>query len=131
MLTILHIVESLADYGGTQRMLLYLTSHLDQSICRQIYLCYRPSALQEEFERYGAIVKCIKEASVAAIISKAIHLVIRYDVNVICTHFTRPLLTGYVTARATGLPMIHNEHSSAQYRQGWGRLLTRLILPRV
>ncbi len=131
MLTVLHIIESLVGYGGTPRMLLYLTRHLDPSTCRQIYLCYRPSALKEEFERYGAIVECIKGASFAAIIRKAVHLVRRYGVSIICTHSTRALVTGYVTARAAGLPMIHCEHSSAQYRQGLGRLLTRLILPRV
>ena len=131
MLTILHIIENLADFGGTQRLLLYLTRHLDPSVCRQIYLCYRPSDLKEEFERYGAIVECIKEASPAAIIRKALHLVGRHGVSVICTHFTRALVTGYVTARAAGLPMIHNEHSSDEHRQGCGRSLARLILPRV
>ena len=131
MLTLLHIIESLADFGGTPRKLLYLSRHLDAAQCRQIFLCYLPSPLKAEFERYGAVVECLDSASPVAIIRGAIRLAHAYEADAICTHFTRPLVTGYVAAKAAGLPVIHNEHCSANYQRGLGRIISKLMLPRV
>lgn len=131
MLTIIHIIENLSDYGGTPRKLLYLTQALNKEECQQVYFCYLPSDLTSQFERFGAVVECIHGSSLFNIIRRAIFLVRKHKPNVIYTHFSRPLIVGYVVALVTGLPVVHNEHSSAHYRRGVGRLLAHFILPRV
>ncbi len=131
MLTLLHIIESLADYGGTPRKLLYLTKYLDAALCRQVFLCYLPSPLKNQFEQNGAIVECLDNSSFVNITARAISLARIYDVDAVCTHFTRPLIAGCVAAWATGLPVIHNEHCSVYYRRGFGRILARFVLPRI
>lgn len=131
MITIIHIIESLSDYGGTPRKLLYLSQYLDTKKCRQIFYCYLPSNLKSEFERHGDIVVCGNNSSILDITRNAISLVRKHRANAIYTHFTRPLVAGYFAALATGLPIIHNEHSSANYRQGIGRFIAKIILPRV
>jgi glycosyltransferase involved in cell wall biosynthesis len=131
VLNLIHIIESLSDYGGTPRKLLYLCQHIEQRECRQVFFCYYPSDLRKEFERCGAIVDVIAGSSLTNITRNAISLARRYGANVICSHFTRPLMAGYLAALATGLPIIHNEHSSAYYRRGVGRRIAKIILPRV
>ncbi|MBV5330243.1 MAG: glycosyltransferase [Chlorobium sp.] len=131
MLTVLHIIESLADFGGTPRKLLYLSKYLDPSVCRQIFLCYLPSPLKDNFEQSGAVVECIDSTSPLLIIRSALRLMQAYKVDAVCTHFTRPLVVGYLAALMKKIPVIHNEHCSAHYRQGFGRRASRFILPRV
>lgn len=131
MLTLLHIVESLVDYGGAPRELLNLNRCLDAAKCRQVFLCYLPSPLKGEFERQGAVVECLDSASPAAIVRAAVRLARVQRADAVCTHFTRPLLTGYLAARLTGLPVIHREHCSPDYQRGAARIVSRLLLPRV
>ena len=128
---LLHIIESLSGYGGTPRKLLYLVKHTNASMYRHIFLCYMPSSLKKEFEKHGVVVECLNSTSLLSIIKRAIRLARIYEVDVICTHFTRPLIAGFFAAKFRNLPIIHNEHSSANYRNGVGRYISRLILPRV
>ncbi|MEZ4601745.1 MAG: glycosyltransferase family 4 protein [Syntrophotaleaceae bacterium] len=130
-MTLLHIIESLSGYGGTPRKLMYLAKYANHKVCRHIFLCYMPSPLRDEFEQCGAIVECLDTTSVIEIIRKSVELSRKYTVDSICTHFTRPLLIGFVTASYKNLPIIHNEHSSASYRKGVGRYISRFILPRI
>lgn len=131
MLTLLHVIGGLNGLGGTPRKLLYLVKHLDASQCREVFLCYQPSPLKAELERHGAIVECLDGGSPAAIVRHAVRLARTQRADAICTHFTRPLVTGYLAALAAGVPQIHNQHSSAEYIRGFGRTLTRIVLPRV
>lgn len=131
MINLLHIIESLSPYGGTPRKLFTLAKHQNSLHCRHIFLCYLPSSMKDEFKRYGAVVKCMDNTSIAKITSRAVRFAKNYNADVICTHFTRPLMVGYLAAKINGLPIIHNEHSSAHYRRGFGRYLAKIILPRV
>lgn len=128
---LLHIIESLSGYGGTPRKLLYLTKYTDVDVCRHIFLCYTPSSLKKDFEKYGAIVKCIDSISLLSIIRETVRLSKIYEVDAICTHFTRPLITGFIAANIGNIPIIHNEHSSSNYRKGISRYISKFILPRV
>jgi len=128
---VLHIIESLSGVGGTPRKLLYLVKHSKTEKCRHIFVCYMPSPLKNEFERYGAVVECLNTVSPLKIIRHVQKTVERNNVDVICTHFTRPMFIGFFAALSKRLPVIHNEHSSASYRKGIGRILSRLLLPRV
>jgi glycosyltransferase involved in cell wall biosynthesis len=38
-------------------------------------------------------------------------------------------VAGFLAGKINRIPIIHNEHSSAHYRRGLGRLLARLVLP--
>jgi glycosyltransferase involved in cell wall biosynthesis len=129
MNTTLHVIEQLADYGGTPRVLLNLASHNASSRGRLIVATYMPSALQKEFQRYGAEVCNLNTQALGPLawkIAKMAHLV---GADAICTHHTRPLVAGYLASKMTGIPLIHNEHSSANYRSGIARALANICLP--
>lgn len=131
MNVVLHIIERLSDYGGTPRKLLMLAQHLNANDCKQIFYCYFPSDLQGHFQKEGAIVEILHGTSLLEIYRNAIFLIKKYNVTAVYTHFTRPLIAGYLAAKTTGIPISHCEHSSANYRTGFGRLCAKFILPRV
>lgn len=137
MITLLHIIEALRGFGGTPRKLLYLTKYAEREQCRLVFLLFNPpslesrsESLEKEFTNHGAIVRSIHTASPLKIIWKIGLETKRFNADAICTHFTRPLITGYLASRYTGLPLIHHEHSSTHYRQGIGRTITNFCLPR-
>lgn len=121
MITMLHVIERLADFGGTPTKLLYLAKYLDRTRCRLAFFCFLPSPLAQEFERNGVVVRQASTVSVARLTRMIASEARRLRADVICTHFTRALVTGYLASRACGLPLLHNEHSSAFYRRGMAR----------
>lgn len=125
----LHVLETLEGEGGTPRKLLYLARHVDRKQAKLVFAHFRPSPLAHEFTHCGWEVRQIDtEAPIG--LTRQIHQLARdCRADVICTHFTRSLLTGFVAAKWRHLPIIHNEHSSAHYRRGLGRALARLVLP--
>ena len=129
MKTVLHIIERLADFGGTPRMLLYLAAHNDRAANRLVFATYLSSPLRPAFELHGAPVLDFNTLSLWHLVRRIIATAREMRADVICTHFTRPLLAGFFASRLTARPLIHNEHSSAHYRTGWGRRLAQLCLP--
>jgi glycosyltransferase involved in cell wall biosynthesis len=133
----LHVIETLSDFGGTPRKLLYLTKYIDQNQCKLVFLLFRPYSLEEKFEslekeftRYGATVLDMNTTSPLKLAWKVRSEARRFGADVICTHYTRPLITGYLASKVLGLPFIHHEHSSAHYRKGMGRVLGKFCLPK-
>lgn len=129
VITILHVLETLAGHGGTPRKLLYLARHIDRQQIRLVFAHFRPSPLAHEFIESGCQVYAIHTESPLALTWKIHEIARECGASVICTHFTRSLIAGFVAAKWCQIPIIHNEHSSAHYRQGLGRALARLVLP--
>jgi len=129
MITMLHVLETLKGHGGTPRKLLYLARHIDRQQVKLVFAHFRPSPLAHEFIESGCQVHAIHTESPLALTWQIQEIARKCRANVICTHFTRALLTGFVAAKWHHIPIIHNEHSSAHYRQGLGRTLARLVLP--
>lgn len=129
MKTTLHIIEQLADYGGTPRVLLNLAAQHGKTTNKMVIATYMPSALQSQFEHYGVEVHNFNSLVLAKLIWKIVKLARRRGATVICTHHTRPLVIGYFVARLSGLPLLHHEHCSADYRKGLGNYLARICLP--
>lgn len=129
MITMLHVLETLKGDGGTPRKLLYLARHIDRQQVKLVFAHFRPSPLAHEFIESGCQVHAIHTESPLALTWQIQEIAQKSRANIICTHFTRALLTGFVVAKWCHIPIIHNEHSSAHYRQGLGRTLARLVLP--
>lgn len=130
MITVLHVIESLDEYGGTPRKLLYLAKHYDNSRTKLGFLTYQDSSLLPQFIQSGVDVYETNSRLVYRIAQKVVAASRLNNADVICTHFSRPLAAGYLAARVTGLPFIHCEHSSARYREGIARIMARYCLPR-
>jgi glycosyltransferase involved in cell wall biosynthesis len=130
VITVLHVIESLGGYGGTPRKLLYLAKHHDRSRVNLWFMTYQNSEFLPEFRRHGATVCEINSLSVWRIARQVAEVARRSNADVICTHFTRSLVVGYLAAEYLDLPFIHCEHSSAQYRKGIARRLTRYCISR-
>lgn len=137
MITMIHVIEALRGFGGTPRKLLYLTKYAERERCKLVFLLFNPPSLESRFEslerefaHHGAIIRSVHTASPLKIIWKIRLEAKRFKADAICTHFTRPLITGYLASIYTGLPLIHHEHSSTHYRQGIGRTITKFCLPR-
>lgn len=125
----LHVLETLAGHGGTPRKLLSLARHIDRQQARLVFAHFRPSPLAQEFTRCGWKVQQIDTEAPLGL-AWQIQLIARdCKADVICTHFTRSLITGFAAAKWHHIPIIHNEHSSSHYRSGLGRALARLVLP--
>lgn len=133
MKTVLHIIERLVDFGGTPRMLLYLAAHNNHVVNRLVFAPYirapLETTLEPTFRQLGATVLNFDTQSLWHLVRHIVATVRATQADVICTHFTRPLIAGFLASRLTGLPLIHNEHSSAHYRRGVGHLLAQLCLP--
>jgi glycosyltransferase involved in cell wall biosynthesis len=126
----LHIIEGLSDIGGTARMLLSLVRHAEPARTSYVFLCYQAQAvpLAECFQEHGAVVMAIDSLSPVVIAAKAIALARRYDVDVICTHFTRPLVAGAIAATLCRLPLVHFIHGLASEWTQRQRLIERAIV---
>lgn len=133
MKTVLHIIEQLAYFGGTPRMLLYLAAHDDHAANRLVFVTYVPTlletTLEPTFRQHGATVLNFDTPSLLHLIRHIVATARSTQAQVICTHHTRPLVAGFLASRIVDVPLIHNEHSSAHYRAGWGRRLAQLCLP--
>lgn len=129
MTTMLHVLETLEGHGGTPRKLLYLARHIDRQHAKLVFAHFRPSPLAHEFIECGCEVHAIDAESPLALVWQIQRIAWQCRADIICTHFTRSLLTGFVVAKMNRIPIVHNEHSSAHYRQGLGRVLTRFVLP--
>lgn len=129
MITMLHVLETLEGHGGTPRKLLYLARHVDRQQVRLVFAHFRPSPLAHEFTRCGWEVRHIGTEAPLSLAWQIQRLARDCMADVICTHFTRSLITGFAAAKWHHIPIIHNEHSSAHYRRGLGRTLARLVLP--
>lgn len=129
MITMLHVLETLEGHGGTPRKLLCLARHVDRQQVRLVFAHFRPSPLAHEFSHCGWEVRHIGTEAPLGLAWQIYQLAGDCRADVICTHFTRSLITGFAAAKWHHLPIIHNEHSSAHYRQGLGRTLARLVLP--
>lgn len=116
----LHIVEGLSDIGGTARKLLALVRNRHISQSTYVFLCYQSNAvpLAQLFRDYGAEVVVIDTLSPLKIALTAVRLARSHRADVICTHFTRPLVAGAFAASVCGIPLIHYIHGSAL---GWER----------
>lgn len=131
MITMLHVLETLEGHGGTPRKLLSLARHIDRQQARLVFVQFKPSSFAQEFVELGWQVHAANTESPLNL-AWQIHRIARAcKADVICTHFTRSLVTGFVAGRINRIPIIHNEHSSANYRRGLGRRLARLVLPLV
>lgn len=125
----LHIIESLDGHGGTPRKLLSLANFVDRQQARLVFLHFKPSAMADDFVKLGWEVHGIDTHSPLALTWGIQRIAKSCKADVLCTHFTRALIAGFTAGKLTGIPVIHNEHSSAHYRRGVGRVLSRMILP--
>jgi glycosyltransferase involved in cell wall biosynthesis len=125
----LHVIESLDGHGGTPRKLLSLAKFVDRQQARLVFLYFKPSAMAIDFVKLGWEVHSIDTHSPLAL-ARAIQRISKTcKADVICTHFTRALIAGFAAGKLNRIPVIHNEHSSAHYRRGMGKILSRMILP--
>lgn len=129
MITVLHVIEGLSDFGGTPRVLLYLAKHHADKDIRLVFFCYTPSLLKEEFIACGAEVVEYRTTHPVKLIRALCREVKKWQASVICTHLSRPLIVGTAVARIMGVPLIHTEHTSAAYRLGFARRLAKVCLP--
>ncbi len=133
MRTVLHIIERLADFGGTPRKMLYLAAHNNYQTSQLVFVPYLPpprdATLEPRFRDHGAKVRNLDTLSLPRLVRGIAATARAERADVICTHFTRPLIVGFLVSRWLRLPLIHNEHSSASHRKGVGRRLAQLSLP--
>lgn len=133
MKTVLHIIERLVDFGGTPRMLLYLAAHNDYAANHLVFITYQPSPSETTLEpmvrQYGASVLNLNTLSLWHLVRRIVAAARSARADVICTHHTRPLVAGFIASRIVGLPLVHNEHSSAAHRKGIGRRAAQVCLP--
>ncbi|WP_434130537.1 glycosyltransferase family 4 protein [Methylocaldum sp. GT1BB] len=125
----LHIIECLTNFGGTARKLLYLARHFPNNNHRLVFLTYQPSVIHDRFEKEGAKVINANTLSPWRICREIVRVAGDTEADVLCTHFTRPLVTGVIAGRWLGLPVIHNEHSPCDLRGRLGGLLARAVYP--
>lgn len=128
MITQLHVIEDLSAVGGTPRKLLSLVKHSDPATSSFHFLCFRDAPLAPQFTEHKAQVRVIESSSPLAISEAVTQAVIRHGCDVICTHFTRSLVAGCLSAGRSGVPVIHHVHGSARE---WGlrkRLLEGLFM---
>lgn len=131
MVTMLHIVEVLTPFGGVPVKLFRLAKEIDPDRTRLVFSVFQPAALDDAISRLGSRVRQVGSVSPVRIVRELDRAIEEERPDVVCSHHTRGLITGYVAAKRHGLPLIHHEHSSAHYRQGIGRLAAQAILPRV
>jgi len=131
MLTMLHIVEVLTPFGGVPVKLLRLAKAIDPERGRLVFSVFQPAALDDVVSRLGSRVRQVGSVSPVRIVRALDRAIEDERPDVVCSHHTRGLITGYLAAKRHGLPLIHHEHSSAHYRQGIGRLAAQAIMPRV
>lgn len=127
-LKVVHLIEALNAFGGTPRKLLYLAASEDRRRCEHVFVTYRQSSLAPAFERCSARIVNLNTLSLPRLLRDVTRIARREEADVIATHYTRPLLVGWMVARRLRLPWIHNEHSSAHYRRGLARHLARFCL---
>lgn len=128
MANILHIIESLSDFGGTPRKLLYLTESQQEHNHKNLFFCYLPSTLSNQFQELGSTVIQVNNKKHIGILVNIIKECKRHQIDIICTHFTRPLLLGVIAAKYLNIPIIHNEHSSTNYRKGIGMAISKIAM---
>lgn len=131
MLTMLHIVEVLTPFGGVPVKLLRLAKEIDPERGRLVFTVFQPAVLDDVISRLGSRVRQVGSVSPVRIVRALDRAIEEERPDVVCSHHTRGLITGYLAAKRHGLPLIHHEHSSAHYRQGLGRLAAQAVLPRV
>jgi glycosyltransferase involved in cell wall biosynthesis len=131
MVTMLHIVEVLTPYGGVPVKLLRLAEQLDPRRGKLVFSVFQPASLDDAIKSVGSRVRQIGSISPIRIVQELDRAIKEERPDVVCSHHTRGLITGYIAAKRHGIPIVHHEHSSARYRQGVGRLAARAILPRV
>ena len=129
MITMLHVLETLEGHGGTPRKLLSLARHLDRQHARLVFVQFRPSPFAHEFVELGWQVHAANTESPLGLAWRIQQIARDCKADAICTHFTRSLVAGFLAGKINRIPIIHNEHSSAHYRRGLGRLLARVLLP--
>jgi glycosyltransferase involved in cell wall biosynthesis len=131
MLTMLHIVEVLTPFGGVPVKLLRLAKAIDPERGRLVFTVFQPAALDDVVSRIGSRVRQVGSVSPVRIVRALDRAIEDERPDVVCSHHTRGLITGYLAAKRHGLPLIHHEHSSAHYRRGIGRLAAQAVMPRV
>jgi len=131
VITMLHIVEVLTPFGGVPVKLHRLAKEVDPLQCRLVFSVFQPAALDDAITRLGCRVYQIGSVSLVRIVRELSRTIEEERPDVLCSHHTRGLVTGFVAARRYGLPLVHHEHSSAHYRQGVGRLAAATIMPKV
>lgn len=131
MISVLHVIETLSDFGGTPRAMFYLATHGRRAGVESSFICFRASQLLDKFEHERISIHNAGTLSPWRLIGRIAAHAKRTRPDVICTHFSRGMICGYAVARLLGLPQIHYEHSSAHYRVGIGRLLVKTLLPGV
>jgi len=130
MSTVLHVIEGLSQFGGTARLLRNLVDASRVTALRHEFLVYQESPMAAEFTASGARVHAISSLQPATIARELCSLVKRDRPLAIASHFTRPLLAGYLAAVAVRLPLIHHEHSSPSYRHGMSGAIAALVRSR-
>lgn len=129
MVTVMHVIECLIDCGGTPRTLLYLAKHHADPQLRLVFFCYTPSPLKETIRSYGHEVVEYQSINPVKLVQGLCREIKRRQVDVLFTHLSRPLIVGTAAARLMGIPLVHNEHTSAAYRLGLTRRLAQVCLP--
>ena len=127
----LHIVEILTPYGGVPVKLLRLAEQIDPRRARLVISVFQPASLDDVIKKAGSGVRQIGSISPILIVRELDRAIKEERPDVVCSHHTRGLITGYIAATRRSIPIVHHEHSGARYRQGIGRLAARAILPRV
>jgi glycosyltransferase involved in cell wall biosynthesis len=125
---VLNVIEALEDFGGTSRKLLCLAKYSHHVGLELAFLCFRDSPLQSQFAQYEVSFRNEDTIAPHRLVPAIAAHARRIGAHVICTHFSRPLLTGHVAARLLRMPHVHYEHSSAYYRKGLARLFSRYCL---
>ena len=129
MANILHIIESLSEFGGTPRKLLYLAQNQSTYNHKNHFFCYLPSTLHREFNKHECPIYTADTTNFARLLKELRHECIKSNIEIICTHFTRSLLLGTIIGKLLNLPVIHNEHSSTNYRKGLGMMFSKFAIP--
>ena len=127
-ITVLNVIENLEDFGGAARYLMYLAKYAHQVGLQLAFLCFRDSPLQPYFAQYGVPIRNEDTIAPHRLVPAIAAHARRIRAEVICTHFSRPLLTGHVATRLLRLPHVHCEHNSAYYRKGIARLFSHYCL---
>lgn len=131
-INVLHIIESLAFYGGTPRKLLYLARNIDKSKYRIFVAAFQTEAiLVKQFKETGTQVILLKNRKRWDIftILDILSIIKRYRVDLVNTHFSRANIYGRVAAIVSRVPVIVNEHGIPRNEKLIVKIMDNLLSP--
>lgn len=111
-INVLHIIESIAFYGGTPRKLLYLARNIDKSKYRIFVAAFQVEAtIERQFKETGIQVILLKNRKTWNIftILDILSIIKTYKVDLVNTYFSRANVYGRIAAIISRVPVIVNE----------------------